>query len=170
MSTPLAAVDLVERLGSRLDPIPRSPFWYPPAGMAYLGRFSGASFRMYPRGLGRNSWRWVYTGSVVSDGDGARLTGTLGPPRVLLAFSALWVGVVVAFIVVGVVGLIHDLLTSGAVVGPLIFTFGPFVMLAFFVVVSNTGWKSAGREWASMEKWLKATVQATPLKSAPAGQ
>jgi hypothetical protein len=78
--------------------------------------------------------------------------------------SALWIGVVAAFIVVGVVGLVHGLSSSDAVTGPLIAILGPFVMLGFFVVVSNTGWKSAGREWAAMEKWLKATVQATPSR------
>jgi hypothetical protein len=165
MTSPLTGAELVERLSARLEPIPRSPFWYPRSGMAYLGRVVGDSFRMYPRGLGRNSWRWVYTGSVDSDAGTARLTGALGPPRLLLIFSALWVGLVVAFVVVGAWGLIHRLSDGGAVIGPLIATLAPFVMLAFFVAVSNTGWKSAGREWASMEKWLKATVQATPSRS-----
>lgn len=168
MSSPLVEADLVQRLGDRLEPIPRSPFWYPSSGMAFLGQVNGTNFRMYPRGFGRNSWRWTYTGSVVADGEHSRLTGRLGPPRILLVFSVIWLGLVAAFIAVGIVGLIHALVIGGAVIGPLVFTSGPFVMLAFFVVMSNTGWKSAGREWVSMEKWLRATVQATPVEIAAA--
>lgn len=134
--------------------------------MAYLGRVSGATFRMYPRGLGRNSWRWVYSGSVVADGEHSRLTGTLGPPRILLVFSAVWLGFVAAFVVVGIAGMIRALISGGSAIGPIILTLGPFAMLGFFVTVSNTGWKSAGREWISMEKWLRATVQATPVEVA----
>jgi len=74
-------------------------------------------------------------GSVVSDGDGSRLTGTLGPSVGLLMFSVVWVGLVVAFAAVGLVGLIHGLLAGDAVLTRLLLSLGPFVMRAFFVVM-----------------------------------
>lgn len=163
--SPLPPAAVLDRLGARLQPVPRSPFWYPKAGLAHIGAVNGDRFRIYVRGLGRNAWRWVYVGSADTDGEGTRLSGELGPPPWLLVAVALWVAVVAGLTVVAVIELVQRVADGGAVTSALVVALGPVVMMALFVAVSNAGWRKAGEEWTSMEQWLEVTVQARPVTS-----
>jgi hypothetical protein len=106
-----------------------------------------------------NAWNAVFRAELIPEATGCRLVGRLGRlPRVRV-FCALWLALVLAFFISGVV-----LLASSAGHGPgaggyLPMCLGPLALAAFFVgLVAFFGFK--GRENASvLRRWLHQTLR-----------
>jgi hypothetical protein len=62
----------------------------------------------------RNSWRPVARGELRPEGTGCRLTGTLRAPLPVLVFSAIWLGGVGVFFLIGLLATIVALATGHA--------------------------------------------------------
>lgn len=111
--------------------------------------------------MSRNSWRFVFEGTIYQDGAGTRLAGTLGPNAFIPVFSAIWIGFVSLFLIVGFVGFVSNLATGhGASLAP--FVLIPLLMLTMFVGISEVGTRSARLEWHAMERWLRTLIEVPP--------
>ena len=56
-----------------------------------------------------NSWRPVFHGSIVSDGSGSRIEGTMSTFRLTQAFSLVWFGFLALLVVIGLPTVIFSL-------------------------------------------------------------
>ena len=109
---------------------------------------------MVAAGQGRNSWRYEFTGAITVNGPGGWLSGTVGPPVFIPAFSALWFGLVSIFFIGGTIGFLTDAV-SGHGFGLLPFVLIPAVMLGAFVIITEMGARISAKEWERMEQWLR---------------
>ena len=156
--SPLPPPEVAGRLAQNLAPFKPFSFGFRQQER-YQGTVSGSWVRLMCVGpMQGNSWRLVFEGTIVGDGLGTRLDGTLGPNRFVPVFSAIWVVFVSLFFVGGTIGFVSDL-ASGHGASLLPFVLIPAVMIVMFFAITEFGSRSARSEWANMDRWLRRLLE-----------
>ena len=146
--------DALAVLRENVAPIPVVSFGGIGGGTTFKGRIVGSSVRLTQHSGNRNSWRFVFEGTVLPTTSGSLLKGTVGPVKFVPVFSAIWLGGVTLFLLGGVIGVFAVSVTGhGNAPWPLVLV--PAAMFCFFFLLTEFAGRAAANEWASMEHWLR---------------
>jgi hypothetical protein len=152
--TPLDAYEAASKLSENLAPVRQFSFGAFSPTSRFRGSVSGWSVRLVAAGQGRNSWRYEFTGDITVNVLGCWLSGTVGPPAFVPAFSTLWFGFVLLLFIGGSIGFLTDAVSGhGFGLFPLVPI--PALMLGAFIVITETASRVSAKEWERMEQWLR---------------
>ena len=109
----------------------------------------------------QNGWRPSFRGKLAPHGAATQLVGKMGVPTAVKIFSAVWLGGVACFFVIGLVGSLDEL-ARGRVAdagGWFVFTAATLGFASFFMGLTWLAGRSGKKDEAYLRQWLQDQLQ-----------